>query len=695
MTKPRLTLLTLVLGALAAHAPGADEPKGIYIPNAENLDQEGKELLAQGNSILTASFHALADRHDPAEAERLMAQVIAIRENLLARLGESAPGGMKVGLYTRAHKNRDIVEHSGGLDGFAEMDMVSLAATFQQDFHVHRRRILANFASQAKDVRAAQKSVVTEVQEQGNARSRVGSSASAKPDDPAKQGQAGKPPPPAPEDDAGPTRMAVGAQADAAAQAKAQDQSQSSENALVGAKPDATKAKPQGRQPDQSAKAPDKPTSAGSAQQQSSSGAPRSSAGQSGSGQPSSPSDLAQRQEDIANRLDAMARDAGATAADANGKAVAERFAKAAKLARSAAEALRKGDHEAAAAAVAAADRALDEAIATSQGDSEAAERAATAALEGEVARIQERQADLVKDAHTLAQGVAAGTVGADDAKAESGRLARREAELKTAIDEALHGIDGLAGTDADGEQRGQAVREDLKAAAEALRNGRASHEAVNATVHLEQGRLGDALTTIARASTALDQAHARLASAADAAAGGHGSDQQALEQLQRLSSAMRRLGETVQAARDGARAEATANGAPAAGAGQPPSALPTELGQALEASAQALSTQLDQTLGKLPQVSDADRARIAEALRQRPSFASDAAAGQERLSAVVAAVEGVEAELARRVSEDRSHAALRTFLRDPVPAGYRAGVAAYYQMIAGGADAAAAGKAP
>ncbi len=161
----------------------------------------------------------------------------------------------------------------------------------------------------------------------------------------------------------------------------------------------------------------------------------------------------------------------------------------------------------------------------------------------------------MVTDAKKLNDAVAAGTISKDDAHAQGSQLGNRQAELKQDIDALDRAIDSQAKSAPDTTSPSmQAIQEGLKAAAAAIHEGRAPQEAVNATINFKQGHNDQALSDIARETTALDQAHARLSAAADAAAGGHGSDRQALGDLQRLSTALRQLEKTTQAAVDGAQ---------------------------------------------------------------------------------------------------------------------------------------------
>ncbi len=171
MNRLSLTLM-LIAGAVALRA---EEPGSIYLPGVETLDDTGKALYQRGNEDVKASYHALLDKNDPAEAERLLQEALAIIGTLTAQIGDSGPGGMKVGIYGNAKKNRNVVETSGGLDGIAEMEMKNLTTVTDYDFHLHHRSVLANFASQAKDVVALQKFIIKENYAAGNTKSYAGS----------------------------------------------------------------------------------------------------------------------------------------------------------------------------------------------------------------------------------------------------------------------------------------------------------------------------------------------------------------------------------------------------------------------------------------------------------------------------------------------------------------------------------------
>jgi len=363
---------------------------------------------------------------------------------------------------------------------------------------------------------------------------------------------------------------------------------------------------------------------------------------------------------------------------------------------------MRRGDQHAALLAAAAATQALDQAIAAAAGGGAQLQQDQTAALAASAAGIQDRQAGVVAEAQRLAAALAADTITADDARTTGGQLAARQAQITGAIGDLQHQIDDLAATTAttgttqpadgaDGEHPGDAgdaaqpaVQEGLRQAAAAIHQGRAAQEAVNATIALEQGHPQMAFAAIARAMAAMALTHARLADAADAAAGGHGSDRQAFGQMQRLSTALRQLGQTAQAALDGAQSAAPT---PAPGAAAP--ALGAELGKVLDANADALGRQLTSAVGQMASATPAQRAALLALAAQKVPFATAPTAALQHLTALVGAVEDLEADLGRRIAQDRSQAVLETFHKDPVPAAYRASVADYYQILA--ADGAAA----
>ncbi len=736
--------LTLMLLACAA-VLRAEEPGSIYLPGSEDLDDAGKALFKRGNDDVKASYHALLDKNDPEEAERLMQEALAIIGTLGAQIGDSGPGGNKVGIYGNAKKNRNVVETSGGLDGIAEMEMKNLTTVTDYDFHLHHRAVLANFTSQAKDIVALQKFIIKEIYAAGNTKSYTGGNAQQnkhekheKKDE--KQEQK--------DDDTqtGPRRMATpgGAQDQDQQQQKKQNGGQTQSALLPSDKPQQDQKDPtqknadakdqngkpspdQGEKPanPEGAKAPLPPQLPSGQDQKAPNAGGTPNPGQPNpdgtpnpdSGTPLSPEQLAQKQDQVANTLNNMAeklREQGGQ------KDTADAFRHAADQAKAAAAAIRSGDKLAAANAAAAAENAMKQAFAQANGEGEQERQAQTAALVSAVSSIQERQAQVVTDAKKLKDAVAAGTVSKEDAGAQGSKLADLQADLKQDIDALSQSIDTQAKAAPDSTSpNAQAVQEGLRAAASALHEGRASQEAVNSTVNLRQGHTDQALSAIARETTALDQAHARLSAAADAAAGGHGSDKQALGDLQALSTALRQLSKTAQAAIDGqgqgdakkpdqtgddarkdgeqgkngeqAKHGATAKNEDAQQSsdphanpnGTPPAQLPAELGNAIDSSLKELSKQVDEQLKNMPQASAQQKARISALTRQRLPIAKDPGATLEHMSSLVAEVEGLEADLAKKISQDQGHAALQTFLKDPVPAAYRSSVADYYQLLA------------
>ncbi len=717
----RRSLLVLSLSGLLA----AQEPGNIYIPGAEDLDAQGQALLAQGNADLKASYHMLEDQHDPAEAERLLSKVISIQAQVMAALGTAAPGKMKVGVYGKARKNRDIIETSGGLDAFSEMDNRSLTTILEYDFKVHKRQVLASLTSKAKDIQTLQKYIVDELYDRGNVKSRTGGPTGPQKPEASRPG-AQKPQQP---DDQrqpdGPRRMNIDGQSPSAPASPGTGGQV--ESALLN--PSKNTTDPQ-QQPtaDRPATPPGaQPPASGPTTTLPPTGLP-SASGNPGAGAAAAapaaktPEELAQQQDQVAKSLEDIAAKSLASGTGQDTKAIAAAFRHAASAARAAAAAIRSGDALAARSAATSAQRATEEAFAAAQGTGEAERSAQASALEQAVGAIQTRQAAVVGDAKRLADAVHAGTMGAEEAKQAGTALAQRQASIKDDLELLKQGIDDLAGTPSGSDDASAAVQEGLHAASSALQTGRAAQEAVNATIEFQQGHHAGALTAIAKESVALEQAHARLADAADAAAGGHGSDRQALNKLQQLSTGLRRLSQTAQAAVAGSQAGPAAGAVPGTPADPLPPAtastparndgtasaerpasgaqadihpLPGDLGAVLDATALSLTHQLESTLASLPHLPAAAAARIAAQSRAKVEMGKDPSAGIAQLAALIDSVEGLEADLSTRISQDQQHAALETFLQDPVPAGYRSSVAAYYQLLADDGSAPALGVAP
>ena len=667
----RLTSLSLLVLS-ASLSLAAAEPGGLTVHDPKSLDAQGRALLERGNGLLRQSYHAILDQQDPDAAERLMCQVITIQSMLDALVGAAAPGKFHVGFFGKATKYLDMSGTISDLDGFAEMNATSLVTINDANYRTHKRRIMAAMRSQAKDLKAQQQEIVHDLQ--SAAAPATGGTFAAAPAAP-KHGPTG-------------ASLAMPAMSTAAAGASAV------------AKPDAAPAPGQTGAP--AAPAAGAAGMAAAAQGPGATPPPGPGApGASAVPDPTTLAGLALRQDAVAAHLDELARQNSATGSDAAAQAISHAFRHAADAARAAAATMRRGDQHAALLAAAAAAQALDQADAAAAGGGEQLQQDQTAALAATAAGIQDRQAGVVGDAHRLAAEIVAGTIGADDARASGGRLAACQAQITQAIGDLQHQIDDLAattqpagGADADhpgdapgtapGEAAQPAVQEGLHQAAGALHQGRAAQEAVNATIALQQGHQQSAFAAIARAMAAMELTHARLADAADAAAGGHGSDRQAFGQLQRLSTALRQLGQTAQAALDGAHAGAAD---PTAGAASP--ALSDELGKVLDANADALGRQLAAAVGQMASATPTQHAALLALARQQVPFATDPAAALQHNAALVSAVEGLEADLGSRIAQDRSQAVLETFHKDPVPAAYRTSVADYYQIIA--ADGAAA----
>jgi len=657
-----ISLSLLILSGSLSLA--AAEPGGLDVHDPKLLDAQGRALLDKGNGLLRQSYHAVLDQQDPEAAERLMCQVISIQATLDALVGATGPGKFHVGFFGKATKYMDMSGSISDLDGFAEMNATSLVTMNDANYRTHKRRLMAALRSQAKDLKAQQKEIIQDLQ-----------SAAA----PATAGGAPAAPPTR---QTGPTGASLSMPATPTAP-----------DASAAAKP-GTAAAP-GQAEAAAAAGLATPTAGPGANPPSSTGAPAPSTVPD----PATLAGLAQRQDAVAAHLDDLAQQNSATGADAAAQAISRAFRHAADMARAAAVTMRSGDRHAALVAAAAAAQALDQAVAAAAGGGEQLQQDQTAALAATAAGIQDRQAGVVGDAHRLAAEIAAGTIAAGDATAAGGRLAARQAQITEAIGDLKHQIDDLAATqpaageDADhpGEAPGDAaqpaVLEGLRQAAAALQQGRAAQEAVNATIALQQGHQQTALAAITRAMAAMELTHARLADAADAAAGGHGSDRQTFGQLQRLSTALRQLGQTAQAANDGAKA-----GAPDRDADAPAAALSAELGKVLDANADALGRQLEAAVAQMASATPAQHAALLAMARQKVPFATDPSAALQHNTALISAVEGLEADLGNRIAQDRSQAVLETFHKDPVPAAYRTSVADYYQIIAADGAAAAPG---
>jgi len=682
--------LTLLLLSASIALCGA-EPAPLYIPGAGALDANDRALLRQGDQLLIQSYHAIHDAHDPAAAEAAMQKVISIQALLTATAGADGPESFKVGVYGRATKYLDIVDHGGALDGFAEMELRSLATVLDSDYKIHKRKTLAEVRSKAKDLKTLQRFIVDELYDHGNIH---GASANASaPPEKAPVGQkpgaplqvadrpqamgapptgvppagttAANPPDPLPAGAAGaPQATAAATPPLAAAAAPAQAQSQAP---VPGTDASRQAANPlAGQNPD--------PTAAAATALPPASGTMPLEA-------------LAQKQDLVAAMLDHLATQSLGPGAKADDQAIAQAFRRAAEAARVAATMIRHGDHQAAMAAATTAQQALDQAFAAAQGTGQQLQQEQTAALANAAAAIQERQVRVVTDAQHLAAALAAGTMSPDDGRLAGHQLAQRQAALKGAIDDLQHQIGEAAATAPGMEQPGAtpAVQEGLASAATAIHEGRAPQDAVNATINLEQGHQAAAMAAIARELAVLHQVQARLSAAADAAADGHGSDRQVLAQLQQLSSAYRQLGHEAEAAIAGAKADAQAS--PSAGAGAP---LPADLGKVLDANAATLAGELERALAQVAVATPAQRADLLTLSRTRAALSSDPDAGLRHLDAVASGIEGLEAALNQRIAQDQQSAALESFHQDSVPAAYRSSVADYYQLLAGDGVAAA-----
>ena len=680
--KKLLPLLLLVAVASArAQAPaenGETKLRLLKPPKGVTLNAEQRAMLDRANAAIRRGHDLLMHKHDPGGAVVELRKALAIRNKLLELKPEKQPAG-KGQESSLPGTPEDEIEFAGGIETILEIaETGGMSAAPDVDSGLHKRKLAKLAENEAKKLRAKQERLTQDIQAEAGGGGAGGGEAQQQPgqQQPGQQqgGQPGKPQP-------------------------GQQQGGQPGKPQPG--------KQQGGQPGK--QQPGQP--------------PQGTGASSGQGQAGA---LAGRQEAIRQGLDRVATQLSRAGGEGGElKQAAKAFRQAAGEAGRTAQQIRRGDLTEATAGSRRVERAIRAALAQAgvAGTDTLAE--ALSAVERRIAGLQTKQENLLGQTKQIGRTAGGGTASQRTRRERARGLAGEQAKVKPRI-EGLQAAIGALAASAGGENPAartaeNAAREELSAAAAGLRNGRPDQAVVNAAVRLAQGDAPGAMKAMAQVQSALNAARQRVTAADAALAGDSARLARALRSIRQLAGDARRLERTAQLAAGqpaqgnhpggaqtagrpgqqgtGGRPSGTTTGGktgpppkpagnnPPSASRRPPTGVSPSWGQVLNRSARQLGKEATRTVQRLrlPSIVPLPSQALLKAASKAPAFGRDFTGSLSQVRSLLAALEGIEAELQRKVGQEAENKALRNYSKERIPSAYRKAVAKYYEELSKG----------
>ncbi|MCW8129814.1 MAG: hypothetical protein KIS92_05615 [Planctomycetota bacterium] len=741
----RMTILAagavLGLGVFSLHAEDGGEVEvrkiGLPIGFPEPTESD-KKLLALGDAALLRAYDAMR-KHDEKTAIDELNKAMAFRNQVIQSKMTSKELAGKGYYEAKQGTAVDKVDVEGGLERFLEIKKTGgQMAAADHDYELHKRKVIKDSEKEAKKLAEEQKELAEMLQQLAMTQPQAGGGKQNKnqPQNQPQQAQA---------NGGGEQQQNQNQPQNPNGQQQANAQNpdgQQQENPQnPNGQPQANQQNPNG-QPQANQQ---NPNGQPQANQQNPNGQPQANQ-QNPNGAQDPAGQAAQKQDEITGMLNQLATkldQASRKPGDQQAKA-AEAFRQAAESGQRTADNIRKGEMQAAAANGRNTEQRIREALAAAGMANTTSLETALENVEREIKRLQNEQQKVLDQAQRAGEGANGKEADERVRNERTKALAGQQAGLMGQIKELQNQVNALAqgtGTN-DPTQRTpeNAARQELQGASRAMQGKRAAQAATNAAVQLGQGDIQSASKSMAQVQEALNAARQKVADAGNALTGeDRTAAERTLRELKNLTSSLRRLEQTAQAAAnggegapnpDGKTAEgkgehpragegkdpAGKSGDPAKGEGKDPAAAKTgegktgegkgeqdpkgsseqagreeqgkegvsaTWGQVLNRSAKDAQAEAMKMAGRLEKFTEkADAKAIENASKKETEFERDFTGSLKQVRALLAELEKAEVDLQSKVSKEQEKRAMKNIQKDNVPSEYRGAVAAYYEEL-------------